>query len=274
MGMSLRSQLSAVRREALCTLHRRTASLGDRGPFVSFSFDDFPRTAFTVGGSILRSHGARGTYYTALRLMDAETEVGQQFCRKDLFSLVQDGHELASHTLSHISSRATSCALFQQDVERGMQALLKEAGISAANFAYPFGHVTLRTKKALGSKTSSCRGTFAGINGPQLDLNLLRANSLYGSDEAIPAAHQLITENQNRRGWLIFYTHDVAADHSAYGCTPALLESVVSLALRSRSRVMTVNDVLTEIGAARSENESVAQREFPRPVRFEAASCR
>ena len=34
-------------------------------PVVSFTFDDFPRSALTVGGRVLRAHGWAGTYFTA-----------------------------------------------------------------------------------------------------------------------------------------------------------------------------------------------------------------
>jgi peptidoglycan/xylan/chitin deacetylase (PgdA/CDA1 family) len=258
--MTLRSQLSLMRRTILCSLCRRTVPLGDRGPYLSFTFDDFPRTAYTVGGSILKANGLRGTYYTALGLMNIGTEVGLQFSREDLFSLIADGHELASHTLSHISSRSHSCDAFRKDARRGKAAIQEATGISAvANFAYPLGHVTLRAKRALGAEMLSCRSTFSGVNGPEVDLNLLLANRLYGGDEAAPAAYRLIEENIDRRGWLIFYSHDVTPSPSPYGCTPSLLESTVSTALRRGCRVLTVKDVLAKIGALQLAMLAAAQ---------------
>ena len=59
-----------LRSAILSRLHRRTIPLGDRGPIVSFTFDDFPRTAATAGAAILESFGARGTFYTAAGLMN------------------------------------------------------------------------------------------------------------------------------------------------------------------------------------------------------------
>src|SRR2546429_5422660 len=67
--MSLRSALSDVRRKTLCSLYSRKVAWGNRGPVVSFSFDDFPRTAYTVGGAILKRLEVRGTYYAAPGLM-------------------------------------------------------------------------------------------------------------------------------------------------------------------------------------------------------------
>jgi peptidoglycan/xylan/chitin deacetylase (PgdA/CDA1 family) len=108
--MILRAALGMVRRRVLCTLHQRSVSLCDRGPIVSFAFDDFPRTAYTTGGSILKSFGVRGTYYAAIGLMNTSNDLGEQFQADDLYSLVSNGHELAGHTFSHI--RSSSIPLF------------------------------------------------------------------------------------------------------------------------------------------------------------------
>lgn len=245
--MSVRSQLGTARREMLCSLHRRSAPFGGDA-VVSFSFDDFPRSAYLVGGAVLEEFGARGTYYTAVSLMNTTNELGEQFVLDDLHALLEKGHELASHTLNHISCRSVSLSEFRTDVAKGRQAIEELTGVNPRNFAYPFGDVTLRAKKALGPDLASARSIFPGFNGPNLDLNLLRANSLYGGLDRSSWLRTLIDENTRRKGWLIFYTHDVRANPSPFGCTPALLEVAVSAAVRSGSRIRTVQEVLSEQG--------------------------
>jgi peptidoglycan/xylan/chitin deacetylase (PgdA/CDA1 family) len=246
--MSLRSSLGAVRRELLCRLHRRLVPLKNSEALVSFTFDDFPRTALSAGGAILENFGARGTYYAASGLMNTVNELGEQFCPGDLEAVVEAGHELASHTYHHISSRAVSGAGFYQDVEKGRKAIEEVVGAESGNFAYPFGDVTLAAKKTVGPAMGSCRSIFPGLNGPEADLNLLRANSLYGGLEGAHRAEELIAENSRRKSWLIFYTHDVRPNPSPYGCTPALFEAVVSNAARKGAKILTVGDALREIG--------------------------
>ena len=56
---------------------------------VSFTFDDFPRSAFHCGGDILRCHGVRGTYYASMGLEGRTTEVGESFVRKDVEDLLE-----------------------------------------------------------------------------------------------------------------------------------------------------------------------------------------
>src|SRR6266513_668118 len=243
--MSLRSALSDVRRKTMCSLYSRKVAWGNRGPVVSFSFDDFPRTAYTVGGAILKRLEVRGTYYAAPGLMGTTNHLGEQFCTDDVKALDQDGHELASHTFSHISSRAVSNSVYMDDVERGRAAIEKIAGTAdSGNFAYPFGDVTLKAKRTLGPKLCSSRSIFPGLNGPDVDVNLLLANSLYGGDDQFGRAQQLIVENEKCRTWLIFYSHDVQSDASCYGCTPSLLESAASFAIRRGSRILPVSTVL------------------------------
>jgi peptidoglycan/xylan/chitin deacetylase (PgdA/CDA1 family) len=246
--MSVRSGLGAARRRVLCSLYRRTVPLGNRGPIVSFTFDDFPRTAYSAGGSILERFGARGTYYTAAGLMNTANELGEQFRSEDLDSLLEKGHELAGHTYSHISSRSVSCAAFCEDVEKGKKAIQEMTGVDSTNFAYPFGEVTVQCKRTLGPSLTSARSIIPGFNGPEVDLNLLRANSLYGDLASAERAEELIRENVEKKSWLIFYTHDVRSNPSAFGCTPELLEAAVFSAIRSRCRILTVGEALVEIG--------------------------
>ncbi|MGA9393629.1 MAG: polysaccharide deacetylase family protein [Candidatus Sulfotelmatobacter sp.] len=246
--MNLRHHLGRLRRSVLCTFFRRSAPLGNHGPIISFTFDDFPRSALSVGGSILEQFGARGTYYVTGGLMNACTELGELFNAEDLCTLVAKGHELGTQTFHHSSCRKVSWGAFREDVKKGMKAVEHIRGHNSTNFAYPYGHVTLRSKKSLGPALASSRSNIPGLNGPEIDLNLLRANRLYGGVENSPAVEELISQNVKQKSWLIFYTHDVRRNPSRYGCTPELFERAVSLAASSGGRIVTVQKAVAEIG--------------------------
>jgi peptidoglycan/xylan/chitin deacetylase (PgdA/CDA1 family) len=246
--MSLRSRIGEVRAQIGSSFHRRTVPLGSLGPIITFTFDDFPRSALTVGGAIIERFGARATYYVAMGLMGTSNNLGEQFQRADLNVLIERGHELGSHTFGHLSARKTPVSAFLRDVEHCEEAIRQNIPVGpSSDFAYPYGEVTLRAKKSLGPRMASCRGTFGGFNGPDVDLNLLRANRLYGGVDQAESAKRLICENERRRSWLVFYSHDVANNPSPFGCTPALLEEVVSFAANRGARMMMVADVVSEI---------------------------
>jgi peptidoglycan/xylan/chitin deacetylase (PgdA/CDA1 family) len=253
--MTLRSHLGKLRRAILCAVYRRNLALGNSGPVVSFTFDDFPRSASTLGASILEAFGARGTYYVTAGLMGGVGDLGEMCEPDDLRALRDRGHELGTQTFHHSSSRSLSLAAFKDDVRKGVRALEPFAGSAPTNFAYPYGHVTVRSKKYLGPELTSSRSTVPGLNGPNVDLNLLRANRLYGGDEQIAHVERLIQENLQKKAWLIFYTHDIRPNPSEYGCTPQLFEFAVKAAAQSGARILTVQNVLAELGMGIPETE-------------------
>jgi peptidoglycan/xylan/chitin deacetylase (PgdA/CDA1 family) len=228
----------------LGAVHKRPLPLHNQGPVVSFCFDDFPRTAYITGGAILKSFGVCGTYYAALGLMNTTNELGDQLRQEDIDSLLADGHELGCHTFSHVSCRTVSLRSFESDVLKGRQAIRTLTGYDAENFAYPRGHVTIRSKKRIGALMSSCRGIYGGINNLAADLNLLRANSLYGDIDQDIRFESLLAANVACCGWLIFYTHDVRRNPSAFGCTPALFDQTVALAAESGCRIASIKEAL------------------------------
>lgn len=245
--MSLRSGLGVVRRRILTSFGSRMAPLVNEEPLVSFCFDDFPRTAYLSGGAILKRFGAQGTYYAAPGLMNSCSDLGEQFTQSDVESLIAEGHELGCHTFSHISCRKVSFERFDSDVQRGRQSLLKMTGRDPVDFAYPFGHVTLAAKTTIGSQMKSCRGIYGGVNRGSVDLNLLRANSLYGDRDQVSDYESILELGAKQNSWLIFYTHDVRESPSPFGCTPVLLEKIVSLAIAKGFHVAPVQQVVNKI---------------------------
>jgi peptidoglycan/xylan/chitin deacetylase (PgdA/CDA1 family) len=241
----IRSVLGRMNRQVVTSLQRRDSPLPDRGPIVSFTFDDFPRSALEIGGEILKSYGGCGTYYAAIGLMGGVGELGEYFRPEDLKSLLADGHELGSHTFSHLSCRTSSFAAFQSDAMKGREAIINFTGRSGSHqFAYPFGHFTLRAKGRIGSQMNSCRSTIKGVNVSPVDLHMLRANCLYNRTTDFGSIDQLFRLNDRKRGWLIFYTHDIRENPSPFGCTPCQFESVVRSAIRARAEILTVGSVL------------------------------
>lgn len=245
--MVIRRIIGRTRRQAVSSLRRKEFSLPDRGPIVSFTFDDFLHSALEIGGKILKSYGGRGTYYAAMGLMGGVGELGEYFCPEDLKRLLADGHELGSHTFSHLSCLNTPFPVFQSDAQKGREAIINFTGRTEPHqFAYPFGHITLRAKERIGSQMTSCRSTMKGVNLSPVDLHLLRANSLYGHSTDFGSIDQLFRQNDRQRGWLIFYTHDISENPSPFGCKPRQFENVVRSAVHARARIVTVGNVLAE----------------------------
>src|SRR5450631_1280171 len=100
--MSFRLRLKGYyQRKSARLLFRKPFLIRLQQPLISFTFDDFPRSALLVGGSILNNVGLAATYYASLGLIGKEAPSGQIFVADDLATLFDQGHELGCHTFAH-----------------------------------------------------------------------------------------------------------------------------------------------------------------------------
>jgi peptidoglycan/xylan/chitin deacetylase (PgdA/CDA1 family) len=248
---TIRDALKRAYYSAVSAVHRRPVALHETPPMVTFTFDDFPRSAYDAAGATLRAFGGHGTYYAAPGWMDGGPPSGDRFRTADLPTLLRDGHELGTHTYSHVSCRSLSTAAYAAEIAKGHEALQQIVGDAAsANFAFPFGAVTPAVKKVAARHCRSCRGTISGCNGPVADVNFLRANRLYSDSVPFPHIEALIAAAARPGRWLIFYTHDVRDSPSPYGCTPRYFEDAVRCASAAGLRILTIGEALAAIGAA------------------------
>lgn len=239
MHLASRIELYCQKRVAQC-FSRKRARAGHASPIVSFTFDDFPRSALIVGGEILAKKGLRGTYYASMGLMGRRSEQGDMYTAKDLQTLVDSGHELACHTFSHLFCPRSANNKLQQECERNRQAVAEVLdGYKLRNFSFPSGGITRSSKVTVTSIYDTCRTIEPGINCNTVDLGFLRANSIYSS-RITDRLYQLIDNNVRRAGWLIFYTHDVSDQPSSVGCTPAYFRDILQAAIASGATIMTV----------------------------------
>jgi peptidoglycan/xylan/chitin deacetylase (PgdA/CDA1 family) len=237
------------RRFAIEHFARRDFRLPADVPYVSFTFDDFPRTALTEGGRILRDHGARGTYFVSLHLLDADTPSGRVASLLDLKQLLEDGHELGCHTFDHLDGSVVTAAEFERSIEANDTALTAN-GLHARfqTFAYPLNGPTVSTKKVAGARFTACRWGGQSFNRGLIDSTLLNAYFLDSRTRGrMSEIATLIERNAAEKGWLIFGTHDVDPAPSEYGCSSNEFARIVQLAAHSGARVLPMNQVCAEI---------------------------
>jgi peptidoglycan/xylan/chitin deacetylase (PgdA/CDA1 family) len=220
---------------------RRPFAIESQVPLVSFTFDDFPRSALLTAGNTLEAFGARGSYYAALSLMDRNAPAGAMFTLDDLHAVLERGHELGCHTFGHCHSWETPPAAFERSVienQRALQSLIP--GARFHTLAYPIEAPRVGTKRRMGKHFSCCRGGGQVANVGVADLNYLSAYFLEKSRDNLDAVREAIDANRRDNSWLIFATHDVSDTPSPYGCTPGFFEAVVGCAAASGARILPV----------------------------------
>lgn len=228
--------------------HRREVAMRNREPLFSFTFDDFPKTALSVGGAVLHRHGLRGTYYASLGLMGTIAPTGEIFVADDLVTLFAQGHELACHTFSHPDTWKTAPADFMRTVVKNAEVLEQlNPGRRFRSFSYPISGPRARTKSEIGRMFESCRGGGQVANVGVADMNLLKSFFLEKSRDFELGIRSAIEENRRRNGWLIFSTHDVCDSPTTFGVTPGLFERAVEWCLEAGGRVLPVEEAVRAI---------------------------
>ncbi len=260
--MAVTPTLSRLRqyyqRKAASLVFRRPFVISPTRPLISFTFDDFPRSALQAGGAILNRFGVAGTYYVSLGLLGKSEPSGEMFVLRDLTMLLEQGHELGCHTFSHCHSWETDRRAFEESIVQNRTALRNlVAGAEFRTFSYPICPPRPLTKAAVAKYFLCCRGGGQILNVGTTDLGQLSAYFLEKSRHNIKAVKDLIDRNQQLRGWLIFVTHDVSETPTPFGCTPEFFEVVVQYAVNSGALILPVAGALEALGAAQVQQLSL-----------------
>jgi peptidoglycan/xylan/chitin deacetylase (PgdA/CDA1 family) len=224
--------------------------LQNNNPMVSFTFDDPPKSAATVGVPLLDEYNAKGTFYVAGSLVDEWSGHWIGISADEIVELHRAGHESACHTFSHTRTPDLSAAALAAEIEKNRRYLLGlDPSIQIHNFAYPYGLGSISHKKRLSKIFRSSRGIIPGVNSGTVDLQFLRSTPLVNQHIDCDGIDRAFDEAIAQNGWLIFYTHDIAASPSPYGCTPSILQHALEAASRRKIEILTVADALRSAGA-------------------------
>jgi peptidoglycan/xylan/chitin deacetylase (PgdA/CDA1 family) len=220
-------------------------------PVVAFTFDDFPVSAFENAAPALEDAGMLGTWYLASGLM-GRVENGQPIVDAAMVAdLARRGHEIGGHTHGHIDVQRTARDDLVADVSRNDAEITRIVGDTRpTSFAYPFGMISVPAKLALMRRYPALRGIKVGTNNGLIDLAHLQVQELYDVSHDGTSIDRVLDEAERRRGWVIFYTHDVRNDPTSIGCSPRFFAKVVDKVRRRGIAVEPVIETLRRIGAA------------------------
>lgn len=224
-------------------------AMRNKRPVVSFTFDDTPKSAAAVGVPILDAYNARATFYVAGGLVDKWSGHWAGISADEIVGLHRQGHEIACHTFSHTRTTDLDAAALAAEIEDNRRYLLAlDPSIRIENFAYPYGLGSVLRKGQLKKIFNSSRGIVPGVNSGAVDLQFLRATPLIDRNIDRDGIARALDEAVAKNGWLIFYSHDVAAEPSPYGCSPSLLRHALEAASRRNVQILSVADALRSAG--------------------------
>lgn len=232
-------------------LSRVAARLLERDPIriepdrfvVSFTFDDFPRSAVENGAPELEKRGWRGTWYAAAGFAGQHNHHGALLESEDLDRLVRSGHEIGCHTQNHIDLGQASASLISREIENN-RAALDQLGHrqTLSAFAYPYGEASPLTKRMLSGQFETLRGVRPGINRSGDDRHLLKSVGIDGGAAGIQRVLEFIEEGREKPGWLILFAHDIQDSPTEWGCSPDDFQRVCEAVETSGAIVLPVTE--------------------------------
>lgn len=244
-------QIDQMRRRAARYLDVEAVEIAPAKGVFSLSFDDIPATAWTEAGPILAAHGVRATYYVCGGLAGGVNMDRDQFRVEHLQALHAAGHEVGCHTFGHTSALRMDGEALRLSLDANAAWVAERLdGHRMATFAWPFGDATVSAKRVVRERFALARGVRDGINAGREDRALIKSIGL--EHRRLPGydLEALMTGAAARRGWLTAYGHDVSDRPTDYGCTPADLDRVLSLATAAGLDILPVGEAWGRVRAA------------------------
>lgn len=223
----------------------RPVRLAGSRPVASITFDDFPKSAWEIGGKILARHKARATYYTGGGFCGRNRNGVLFYDLGDLHALAAADHEIACHGYGHQQTPTLSNSALDADRMRNAQFLAPFlAGKKLESYAYPHGAASVRTKLFLARHFTNLRGVHPGINAGMADLAQLQAVSLEMRSFSRGKIDAAIKAALAGNGWISFYSHGVCDNPTEYDSTPAILEEALGRVAEAGIEILPMREAV------------------------------
>jgi peptidoglycan-N-acetylglucosamine deacetylase len=110
------------------------------GPYIAFTFDDGPHATNTPRLlDMLKQRGIKATFYCVGQCVAEYPEIAKR--------IVDEGHEIASHSWSHPQLSSMTEASVRDQLEKTHQAIKQATGVEPKTFRPPYGAFTLRQRR-------------------------------------------------------------------------------------------------------------------------------
>jgi len=206
---------------------------------ISITFDDGLKNHLEVAHPILAKFGLKATFYFVSGLVNRRKHLS----KKDLLHLQNYGHEIGSHSASHISLPGLPEKKLAKEIS-GSKKSLEKMGIEISTFAYPFGKYDEQSKKLVQlAGYKAARTNFQGFNTADSDRFALRTFNMVRKTE-FAEAEKKIQEAREKKCWVIFCFHQIENGEARWAIAPQMLESICRSVADSRLKCATVRECI------------------------------
>lgn len=218
-------------------------SSGFARPMVSLTFDDGLVSQYTTGLPTLQKYGFLGTFY----IITGDLNTDGYMTTAMVQSLKDSGQEITSHTITHPHLSQLTDAQMDHELKDSQIYLQTNFGVTANNFAPPYGDNDGRISDAVATYYSSLRGVLSGYN-DRSNIQLMNLLVQNVTIDTPPSQIQVwVNQAQATNSWLILVYHPDDNTSDPYGVTPENFDTEMNEIKQSGVTVLTVNQAINEI---------------------------
>ena len=190
---------------------------------VSYTFDDGCAKQFTVAVPMFNAKGFKLTLFTVV--------TGGLFPGWSVLqSAAANGHEIASHTMTHISLQGATAATQDYELKNSKDSINKYVpGRQCITMAYPYcnrGTDSICARYYIAGRT--CSGQIVPKNPTNfMDISSFLCGPEYGGATTTAALNTLANNAANQNGWCVYLFHGVENDGGYSPISTAALQGNV-----------------------------------------------
>jgi len=220
-----------------------------REPIVSVTFDDGWRSAATSAAPILAVHNIATTQYI---ITDKIGQPGYMTIDQ-LRAMKAAGHEIASHSTSHIPLKSASGQVLDTELKKSKAVLLKNNLIDpkSTHFSFPYGSYSTHAVEVGQSEYATLRNSNGnpadGIDAR--DVNIKEAFKAgyvigYGVDVTtkLSDVQAAIAYAKSHNGWLVLIFHQIDDTLNEYSVSPQMFKDILTAIDDAGIKTATIND--------------------------------
>ncbi len=215
---------------------------------VSVTFDDIWSSAVNEGAAELESRGYTGSFYVTQDY--AEKSALPEYAKANtLQKLIDAGHEIGAHSLSHRAMTKLTEADLQSEVQSPFD-YLKANGQEPQGFAYPFGDFGQREENSVKKTYAYARTSLTGLNDKTADPYRIRIVAIT-RDTSTSQIFEWIDAAKKTKTWVVFLFHDLQLNPNDFDYTSTVTQyrQMLDYIQRNQVKVVTVKEGIAALKA-------------------------
>lgn len=212
-------------------------------PIVSLTYDDFFNSMYDTVYPMFKENNFTGTMYLTTKDLGAPDTMSPE----KLQEMHAYGFEVGAHTVTHAHLPFLTPDQVDYELTASKADIQAFAGITAKNFASPYGEYNDAIKDQIRSYYRSHRSVDVGYNTKD-NFDLFNIKAMSTTNQTSPETVLGWVDDAIRdRGWLVIVYHDIVDNGGTWTNTPAHMQTVID-GLKARGvAVKSVEAALDEL---------------------------